>query len=255
MRRQKSEVRRLKNLLLITRRWLLFLCLLLTTYCLLFTPFAESTEKRGLVSDIERAILKELKSSISEDVEITGLRVIEGMDYLNSLEGYKVSDVVMNGYTGRNKMNFVVVLKDRTMARKNIVVEASYDVLVDVFVTSRPLIKGSVLNSDDFYVVKQKASKIPVGAVMNKDDIEGKILKTNIGQGVILRDYYLTTAMNIKRGQKVNVVVEGDNVVITTQGVIRNDAVVGGAARVLCDAYKKEISGVLVSPNTVRVKI
>ncbi|WP_333655368.1 flagellar basal body P-ring formation chaperone FlgA [Dissulfurispira sp.] len=211
--------------------------------------------QQDLMDNIKRAIVKELRNAISEDVEITGLRVLEGMDALENLEGYKINTVAMNGYAGRNKVNFMVDLRDKRMSRKNIIVEASYDVLVDVFISSRPLTKGTVLTADDFYAVKQKSSKLPVAAVLGRNDIEKKILKNNIGQGVIIRADHLTNQLSIKRGQKVNVVVEGGNVVISTHGVLRHDTVVGGVAKVLCDVSKKEVSGVLISPNTVRVKI
>jgi flagella basal body P-ring formation protein FlgA len=239
---------------LATGHWpLVALVLLATGYWLLATSAIAG--QQDLMENIKRAIVKELRNTISDDIEIAGLRVVEGMDALENLEGYKVNTVAMNGYAGRNKVNFMVDLRDKKMGRKNIIVEASYDVLVDVFITSRPLTKGTVLTSDNFYAVKQKSSKIPAGAVMSKDDMEGKVTKTNIGQGVVLRADYLTTQLNIKRGQRVDVVIEGDNVVITTQGVLRSDTVVGGVARVLCDVYKKEVSGVLTSQNTVRVKI
>jgi flagella basal body P-ring formation protein FlgA len=211
--------------------------------------------QQDLMGNIKQAIVKELRNAISEDVEITGLRVLEGMDALENLEGYKINTVAMNGYAGRNKVNFMVDLRDKRMGRKNIIVEASYDVLVDVFISSRPLTKGTVLTADDFYAVKQKSSKLPVAAVLGRNDVEKKILKNNIGQGVIIRADHLTNQLSIKRGQKVDVLVEGANVVISTHGILKNDTVVGGAARVLCDVSKKEVSGVLISPNTVRVKI
>ncbi|BCB96430.1 hypothetical protein JZK55_13520 [Dissulfurispira thermophila] len=207
------------------------------------------------MGNIKQAIVKELRNTISEDIEITGLRVLEGKDALENLEGYKISAVVMNGYVGRNNVNFIVGLIDKRLNRKNIAVDVSYDVLNEVFITFRSLSKGTILSADDFYAIKQKASKIPANAVLNRNDIQGKILKANIGQGVIIRADHLTDNVSIKRGQKVEVVVEGNSVVISTHGVLRSDAIIGGAARVLCDISKKEVSGILISPNTVRVKI
>jgi flagella basal body P-ring formation protein FlgA len=51
------------------------------------------------------------------------------------------------------------------------------------------------------------------------------------------------------------VLVEGENVMVSTKGVLRSDAVIGGVARVMCTASKKEINGMLVSSDTVKVKI
>jgi flagella basal body P-ring formation protein FlgA len=231
-----------------------FYCLLLTAYCLLFAGIA-SAAKGDFMDTVKQAVLKELKSSISEDVELYGLRIIKGMDAVDKLNYYTVSEVVMTGYNGRNRVNFMVYLMDKKKEKERIIVEASYDVLMDVFITARPLAKGETLTDEDFYVVKQKSSRLPAGAILNKDDIKGKILKTNIGHGIVIRSDYLTNQLSIKRGQKINVVLEGNNVAITTQGVLRNDASVGGVAKVLCDATKKEVSGILISADTVRVKI
>ncbi len=237
-----------------TRYSLLVAILLLTAYCLLLT-ITESYAQVELMDAVKKAVLNELKKSVSGDVEVNGLRVISGADVLKSPDGYTVANAVMNGYAGRNKAHFSVGLKNRKIETKSIIVEASYNVLVDVFITSRPLVKGTTLSADDFYIVKQKSSRLPAGAVLSMNDLEGKALKTNIGQGVILRSDHLTTQLSIKRGQRVNVVVEGGNVVITTQGSLKNDAVMGGTAKVSCDVSKKEVSGILTSPDTVRVKI
>lgn len=61
--------------------------------------------------------------------------------------------------------------------------------------------------------------------------------------------------LSIKRGRKVNVVIKGNNVTVTTRGVLRNNAVVGGSAKVLCETTKSEIIGILISPDIVEVKI
>jgi flagella basal body P-ring formation protein FlgA len=253
MRSEKPEVRSQRLKKFVTHCSLLVTILLLTSYFLL--PASVAAGQGNLMDNIKHAIVKELRNTISEDIEVTELRVVNGTDDRDALKGYTVNMVLMNGYAGRNKVNFMVDLRDKRMGRKNIIVEASYDVLVDVFISSRPLTKGTVLTTDDFYAVKQKSSKLPVGAVLGRNDVEKKILKTNIGQGIIIRADHLTNQLSIKRGQKVDVVVEGGNVVISTHGVLRNDTVVGGMATVLCDVSKKEVSGVLISPNTVRVKI
>ncbi len=233
----------------------ILLCLLLfTVYCSLFTVSSEAVLSGHLMDKVRQAVLKDLMNSFSENVELTGIRIMKGMDIIGSEGDYMVKGVAMNGYTGKNKIVYLVALADKK-AVHDVVVEASYDMIVDVFITSRPLAGGTVLTGKDFYTVKQKSSRLPAGAVLDKKDIEGKLLKANVGQGVILRSDYLTGQLSIKRGQKVNIVVEGSNVSIAAQGMLRNDAVIGGAARVFCDVSKKEVNGILVSPNTVRVKI
>lgn len=80
-------------------------------------------------------------------------------------------------------------------------------------------------------------------------------LKASIAQGVILRSDHLTAQHIVKKGQKVDVNVDGNNVSISTHGVLKGDATVGGTVKVQCDATKKEVSGILIDSNTVQVKI
>jgi len=122
-------------------------------------------------------------------------------------------------------------------------------------VTARPLMKGDVLTQDDYYAVRQKLSKLPLGAITDKNEVEGKILKVSLTDGVILRSNVVASSLTVKRGKKVNVLVEGENIVISAKGTLRSDTEVGETTNILCDLTKKEISGVLVSPTLVKVKI
>ncbi len=233
-----------------------FFILLLIACCFFsFAGTSGAAEKGSLMSDIRQSVLKELMSSVSESVELNGLRVIKGADVIRNEVEYELKTVAMNGYNGGNKAAFSVSLSDRKLGTREVIVEASYDILVDVFITSRPLAGGTVLTGDEFYTMKQKSSKIPVGAILNKNELEGKMLKTNVVEGVILKEGFFNIQSQIKRGRKVNVIVEGGNVVISAQGVLRNDALIGGAARVWCSMSKKEVNGILVSSDTVKVKI
>jgi flagella basal body P-ring formation protein FlgA len=134
-------------------------------------------------------------------------------------------------------------------------VEASYDILTSIFIASKPLLNGSTITKDDVYSVKQKNSRLPSNAVTNIADIEGKTLKSNVAQGAILRSGFFSNSSGIKKGKEVIVLVEGENVLISTKGVLGNDAAIGGVVRVLCSAPRKEIVGILVSSDTVKVKI
>jgi len=228
--------------------------LLLTAYCLLFTGIALAAQQ-DLMDNIRQAIEKELGNTVSGEIEIDRMRIARESGNLENLKNYRVVSVAMNSYSGRNRAVFLVHLSDRFNVKRTILVEASYSALVEVFITARPIARGKTLTESDFYAVKQRSSRLPVGALLSSKDIAGKSLKTNIGQGVIIRANHLIDEQMVRRGQRVNVVIEGDNIVITTQGVLRSNAAIGDAANVITDNTRKEISGILVSEDTVRVQI
>jgi flagella basal body P-ring formation protein FlgA len=222
-------------------------------FWLLATPALAG--QQNLIDNIRKAIAKELSNTVSGEVEIDRMRIIRGSGNPENLKDYRVVSVVMNGYSGRNRAVFLVHLLDKLNRKRTISVEASYEVVVDVFVTARPIRRGETLTEDDFYAVKQRASRLPVGALLSSKDIAGKSLKVNIGQGVIIRANHITDEQIVRRGQRVNVVVERGNIVITTQGVLISNTAIGDTANVLTDNTRKEISGILVSGDTVRVQL
>jgi len=235
----------------------IFCCLLAFT-C---SPVVSVAAQNGpLMDQLRQAASKDLRGSISEDIEIKGLRIVKGAESISNSSEYKINSMVMDGYSGRNKVNYIVKLSDKKPAdnkpdMKSLVIEASFDMLTEVFITTRAMNKGTVLTTEDFFTAKHKGSKLSAGTIMKKKDFEGKMLKGGIGQGVVLRADHLTSDLTVKRGQKVEVKIEGGNLVIATKGVLKSDTVIGGVARVMCDVSRKEVNGILVNTNTVKVKI
>lgn len=240
------------------RSAIFFACCLLAFTC---NPGASVAAENGpLMDQLRQAASRDLMNSISESIEIRGLRIVKGAESLSSSSEYKLNGLVMDGYSGRNKVNYIAKLSDMKSAdkkpeMKSVVVEVSFDMLTEVFITTRAMNKGTILTAEDFFTAKHKGSKLLAGTIMEKKDFEGKMLKNGIGQGVVLRADHLTSDLTVKRGQKVEVKIEGGNLVIATKGVLRSDTVIGGVARVMCDVSRKEVNGILVNTNTVKVKI
>lgn len=229
----------------------LFSCFLLLS----LLPAVVQADREHLMDTIKKAVISELARSVSPNVELGGIKIVKGLDTLDDNATYTVGSIEEDGYSGRNKIVYRAALCDDRKTVHTVVVEAAYDVLTDVFITAKPLARGSIITGNDVYAVKQKNSRLPLEAVTDMTGIEGKILKSNVAQGVILRSDYFRNSSGIKKGIEVTVLVEGENVLISTKGVLRNDAVIGGVARVACTAQKKDITGILVSADTVKVKI
>src|SRR5208337_4588673 len=210
--------------------------LLFFVFCLV--PTVVQADREHLMDTIKKAVLSELVRSVSQNVELGGIRIVKGLDTLDDNATYTVGSIAADGYNGRNKIVYRASLCDDRKIVHTVLVEAAYDVLTDVFITAKPLASGSMITADDVYAVKQKTSRLPVGAVKDMTEIEGRILKSNIAQGVILRADYIRNSLSIKKGSEVTVLVEGENVLVSTKGVLSNDALIGGVARVACTAQK-----------------
>lgn len=221
---------------------------------MLFVFPASALEPNSLNLKIKNAVLNELKRIFSLGSEITAMRIINETEILDA-KNYKVSSVVINGYTGKNRANFIITLSDTAKNERILLADVSYDATVEAFVTAKPIKKGENIDESDFYVIRHKISKLPIGAVTKRSEIQGKFTKAPIGQGVIVRADFLTSSLSIKKGQRVNVLIAANNLTLSTSGVLRTDAVIGNSVKVMCDISKKEISGILVSADTVKVEI
>ncbi len=240
--------------------WPLTLCLVLF-FVFTLSPIAYrlspcfAADSNQVMDTLKKAVLAELERSVSENAELNGIRIINGLDALEEGKPYTVGSIEMDGYNGRNKIVYVAALYDDKKIAHKVRLEAAYDVLVDVFVAAKPLSSGTIITDDDILAVKQKNSRLSPGTITDISEIKGKELKSNIAQGVILRSDNFNNSSNIKRGKEVIVLVEGANVLVSTRGVLSKDAAIGGPARVICSSPKKEISGTLISADTVKVKI
>lgn len=132
---------------------------------------------------------------------------------------------------------------------------ANYEVLTRVYVNQIPLKKGEVITEEKIMEIKHPLSRLPVGAITDKSLILGKTVKRSLVKGLIIKEDYLYPGIPVKKGSKVEVIINAGQVMIMTEGVLKSDAVVGGNARVQCFQTGKEIVGKLVGKDKVRVSL
>jgi len=132
---------------------------------------------------------------------------------------------------------------------------ANYEVLTTLYVTQRPMKRGETFEEKDLLEIKQPINRIPAGAITDKNLIIGKVVKRSLARGLIIKDDHLYEGIPVKRGSKVNVIIDTKTVTIMTEGVLKYDSVVGNNARILCIQTGKEIVGKLIDKDTARVSI
>lgn len=204
---------------------------------------------------LKAVITRDLKKSISEDSLVNWVRIEKASENVNLGNNPSIKSVRLMEYRSPGTLLYSVALSKVKGREVNLTCKVSYEVMVDMFVASRPLLRGTVLTSHDLLPMRQRSSRLPVGAVSSKSDLLGRVLKSNIGQGVVIKERFLASKNTMKRGKKVKVLVKGRGVVLTTHGKLLSSTTIGGVAKVICDASRKEVSGILVSPDTVLITI
>jgi flagella basal body P-ring formation protein FlgA len=223
--------------------------------CVLIALPLTSEGSNDLLETIRYTVLTDLQQRTKGEVEITSLKVIKGLELVYNTEGKRLKAVSMDKYMGKNRAYYVALMEDSRNGLSHLLLDVAFDTSSEVYVTARPLTKGYTMSSGDFYAVKYKSSKVPVGAITDRQQIEGKILTAPLAQGVLIRDGHLADTLIVRRGQRVNIAIEIEGITLSAQGVLRVDAPLGGPARVYCEATKKELQGMLVSQNMVKVNI
>ncbi|MCS7214556.1 MAG: flagellar basal body P-ring formation chaperone FlgA [Thermodesulfovibrio sp.] len=132
---------------------------------------------------------------------------------------------------------------------------ANYEILTNVYVTQMPIKRGETISEEKIVEIKQPISKLPVGAITDKSLLIGKITKRSLAKGLIIKEEYLYSNILLKKGSKVNIVVNVGQVMIMTEGVLKSDTIVGETARVECFQTGKEIVGKLIDKENVRVTL
>lgn len=222
----------------------------------LYAPSTISAKgSNEFLETLRHMIAIDLQKRTNTEVEVTSLRVIRGQELVSNTGDRRLIGINMDRHIGKNRVYYVALIEDKRDGLGHVLLDTTFDTTVDVFVTNRPLQKGATLTEGDYYPLRYKASKVPTGAVTDRSQLEGKLLTASLSQGVVIRDSHLTETLLIKRGQRVNIVVETDGISLTAPGILRTDAPLGGVAKVYCELTKKEIQGLLVNQGTVKVRL
>lgn len=131
---------------------------------------------------------------------------------------------------------------------------ANVKVFEEVVFSKKSLKKGHYFKKEDLYKKTIETIRIPIGAVNNIDNVVGKTLTRSIIANIPITDNMLASAPILKRGHKVNLIVESSSFIITTLGELKENAYVGDTVKVVNTASKKVISGLLVDESTVKVE-
>ncbi|MGB9716292.1 MAG: flagellar basal body P-ring formation chaperone FlgA [Thermodesulfovibrionales bacterium] len=126
-------------------------------------------------------------------------------------------------------------------------------VFEEVIFSKKALKKGSCLKREDLYEKTIEITRIPTGAMNNIDSVVGKTLTRSIIANVPVMDYMLASTPILKKGHKVNLIIESPSFIITTLGELKENAYVGDTVKVVNTASKKIISGLLIDESTVKV--
>ncbi len=126
--------------------------------------------------------------------------------------------------------------------------------IAPIIVSAYPIRRGELITKDKIKVVKKDITRLPAGVFTNKSEVVGKRAKINIGINRVIYKNMVEIPPIIRRGQRVVIVAESDNLKVTAPGKAKENGRLGDIIKVENILSKKIITGKVVDSQTVKVK-
>ena len=124
-----------------------------------------------------------------------------------------------------------------------------------VMVATQPLTRGMMIEASHLVSQKREISRFTSGVYTEQDQIIGMIAKRNIRQDAVMTPRMVEPRKLVSRGQHVTIIAEAGGMQIRTKGEALMDGHQGQVIRVENSRSGKKISGEVIAPSTVRVKM
>lgn len=136
----------------------------------------------------------------------------------------------------------------------SITVEAGVTAFDSIVKSQRSLSRGHVVTDEDIYAHVMDITRIPVAAVRDSEEIIGRPLKRSINANIPITGDMIEKSQIVKKGSKVTLLIEGRGLSIATSGKLKEKGFVGETVKAANMLSMKEVSGVLIDENTVKVE-
>jgi flagella basal body P-ring formation protein FlgA len=136
---------------------------------------------------------------------------------------------------------------------RRIVLTGWVDRFEEVVCTARPLERHAILAEEDLTLERRNVSKLPANVLKTVEDVAGTRLKHGLRAGSVLLANTIENPPLIKKGDRVTIMAESSNLMVTAVGIAQSRGSAGDQIRVTNSMGKKEIIARVVDGSTVTV--
>jgi flagella basal body P-ring formation protein FlgA len=129
-------------------------------------------------------------------------------------------------------------------------VQVEIPVVAEYIVAARPIGAGQKVTEGD---IATRVGKLPNEAVIDRDQVIGRVAKNSMGNGVALRADMLRQPWVVQQGQTVKIVVVGRGFEVTKEGRALHNAAVGQDTQVRLDSATI-VNGVARGDGSIEVR-
>ncbi len=156
---------------------------------------------------------------------------------------------VEKGPLGRAVFSFIFSNDEK------ILVQADVRAYGRVIMSRRPFQKRHVIEEEDIYLTKMDIRKMPRNLLRDPEKILGKSLKRSINANMPIEEDMVEMFQLVERGKRVVLLLSLKGMIIRADGKTKEKGYVGTSVRAINISSKKEVSGVLIDENTVKVEL
>lgn len=213
---------------------------MISSFCLLTSSFAVSASWNP--EEVLSAYLSETYPW--DEIEITNVQVTGnvGSDMPEKI-------VVEKGPIGKAVFSFL--FSDNT----KVIVRADVRAFEQVVRSRGSYRRGHIIRPGDLYVSNMNIRKMPNSTMKNAESLIGKSLKRSISANIPVVESMIEMSQVVKRGTRVVLMINQGGLNITAPGKIKEKGYVGMNVMAVNLNSNREVAGILIDENTVKVEL
>ncbi|MFM1848343.1 MAG: flagellar basal body P-ring formation protein FlgA, partial [Pseudomonadota bacterium] len=169
--------------------------------------------------------------------------------------GDAVAEAVPFTTRGAGRLGFTLKMRDDLGDTTSFNVEAFVDEWAEMPVAKRALPRGAVVSEEDVMMARLNISALPGDVAREHSRIVGLSIASDIAFGEVFRRNKLAIPAAVEANSRVTVIYRSPGFEATASGVALENGIVGQEIRIRNESSKKIISGTVVEPGLVRVKL
>jgi flagellar basal body P-ring formation protein FlgA len=167
----------------------------------------------------------------------------------------KINVALKENYSPMGRQSIPVEISINNNLFKTVRVDSFTDVREELVATRHSITRGRVIAAEDLVLKSVSAKRIRGLAFRDQKDVIGKVARTAIASGELVRERHIETAPAVKRGDVVMLVLSNPFLYVKTYGVALEDAAIGEVVKVKNLDTKVRVLGRVQDAQTVRVEM
>ena len=155
---------------------------------------------------------------------------------------------LLRGPLGKSVFSFVFKSGEKAL------VQAQIRALDWVVTSRRPLTRLQIIQKEDVYLALMDVRVMPKDAFTRLETAWGKAVSRSVGANMPIIESTLGNIPLIKKGQRITLVASAPGFKITTIGEARQDGLPGQQIKVVNLSSKRDIRGIPLDENNVKVE-